>query len=291
MINNSVENDSIVSQSQLGIEAFNKTIHSVAIKIKKYEEQRKKSVTNNTALLAYFQEKRREESRKKGYPIPESKAEYFCRQEIASAYEQDQLNVAALIYSFQNFAHILYTHRDEIYKNNRIDLGPKRLPQAIADIKTSTIKRQFLEQSSVPTEQRASNMWATMFSVLERINSIESVFSVLKILFHEEECETHFSCAKECLDAKNMYNLFCDGTLEQQYRAKVKREKCRRTCVAESFFDQFYVPLCFIRRNAFHKDTQFNKNCVLLKIKIEKIKKIYKTCFLKSSKSIHFNKH
>lgn len=260
------EEDSIVSHSQLGLQAFNKSHQSQTLSLKKTKEQRKKNVNIYSSLLERFKEKRREESKRRGFGIPESKAELICRREIAATSDDSQVDAAALIYSFENFAHVLYMNRAELYKYNLIDFTSVKLAQAIQEIKNATISRQFIEQSSVPTPQNASSMWAHMFLILKRINNIESHFSILQTLFHSKDSLIRFACTDQCCGTtKTTTDRGATATAgcntDERLREEIKKAKCRRCCVADTFFDQFYAPICFVRKNAFDKATQLTNLC------------------------------
>lgn len=241
--------------SMLGLECHNKTGNSQQANEIKDDKRRQKKVETNSQILARLEKQRKEQIKKLHRNIPESKAELLCKQAISSPKNDGQIDVDALVYSFQNFAHILYREKDsdELYaQKHPIEFNRKTIAQAIDDIKESCHKRQFVHESSVPEAQKASQMWARMFSILEKINSLESIFSQLRLLFHEEAHLCTFSCAKSCRDAKLQYieSLPVDRAANREHL-----EQCRRICVADSFFGQFYIPIGFIRRNAFFKET------------------------------------
>ncbi len=254
----------------VGLDCFNKTNQSMDIKKNVQDKQRKKTTTLNGNLLEEFQHKRKELSKQHKRRYPESKAELICRQAMASVVEQDQVDVPALMYSLDNYAHTVYHVKEPsddgvLTETTNIDYTRKNISQGINDLKAATKTRQFFTDSHVPEHQRAASMWATSFSILEKINKMENVFPTLRFLFHDYKENVkyqRFQCASCCDAAKESISSSFDKNMQEKIQARVAAEKAHRQCVGNTFFNQFFVPICFVRRNAHFKDTCISESLI-----------------------------
>jgi len=192
-----------------------------------------------------------------------SRGEMMCSEQLA-ALTNDTVAAenARLQYNFTCHAHRLFANGSAPQKaaSSKTNSATQTANVSERRLQDSAMARQFAEHSSVPHEQRASVMWAHALSVMEKCNEAERHFPALNYLFHRkasgrtlasQDEPQLFSCTERCADAAFdalLGDQSCVATQERVADAHAR-------CVAKQLFAQFYVPICFARRNAVYKNT------------------------------------
>ena len=199
-------------------------------------QDREDCIAEYTLLRQRCKEIRIDKNRNEGLRCKYSRGELKCDLALARFSRHEKaVKDLVLEYQFANHAHCVFT--------NTLSATPRITAKLFSDLAET---RQFKDRSQiVPRAQRGRTMWARAFRIMEKCAEAESLFAHLQSLFHnctDNNVSRGFSCREQCQSA------VCEANVE-------KREQLYRHCVGQTLFGQFYVPICFVRRNALHRET------------------------------------
>jgi len=213
------------------------------------KKDRQDSIAEYTLLKKFCREKRiaANTTQKGATNCKYSLGELKCDAELARLGKNEKAVCdARLAYQYANHAH----HAFHQLLGDKPCFSSRKLSDLIEQRQFGSNQRDAREV--VPRAQRATTMWARSFGILEKITEAEQLYGNLKLIFHDKNSAASrrivkrtFCCRDRCLDVLTADN-------------PQRIESLHRLCVAPTLFDQFYVPICFARRNALHPETNLS---------------------------------